>query len=92
MPRGDGSGPMGMGPRTGRGVGFCAGSTAPGYMSAGFGYGRGRGFRRMSYPAWKQGYAPGTYAVDEKELLKKQAQSLESQLNQIRDRLNALEK
>ncbi|HHY29594.1 MAG TPA: DUF5320 domain-containing protein, partial [Syntrophaceticus sp.] len=29
MPRGDGSGPMGMGPRTGRGEGFCAGSTAP---------------------------------------------------------------
>jgi hypothetical protein len=25
MPRGDGTGPMGVGPKTGRGAGFCAG-------------------------------------------------------------------
>jgi len=29
MPRGDGTGPMGMGPMTGRGAGFCAGLSAP---------------------------------------------------------------
>ena len=29
MPRGDGTGPMGMGPMTGRGAGFCAGLGAP---------------------------------------------------------------
>jgi len=52
MPRGDGSGPGGFGPMTGRGMGFCAGYDAPGYMNppgpAGFGrggfYGRGAGF------------------------------------------------
>ena len=51
MPAGDGTGPMGMGPRTGRGLGYCAGSDAPGYMSPapgrglglGWGYGYGRG-------------------------------------------------
>ncbi len=47
MPRGDGTGPMGMGPMTGRAAGFCAGYQVPGYMnpvgSRGFG-GRGRGF------------------------------------------------
>lgn len=47
MPRGDGTGPMGMGPMTGRAAGFCAGYSAPGYMSPvpgrGFGFGRGRG-------------------------------------------------
>ena len=50
MPRGDGTGPAGMGPMTGRGAGFCAGYGVPGYMNPaggrGFGYwgwGRGRG-------------------------------------------------
>jgi predicted Fe-Mo cluster-binding NifX family protein len=31
MPRGDGTGPMGMGARTGRAAGYCAGSEMPGY-------------------------------------------------------------
>ena len=48
MPGGDGTGPMGMGPMTGRAAGICAGYPAPGYMSSipgrGFGFGRGRGF------------------------------------------------
>jgi hypothetical protein len=45
MPRGDGTGPMGWGPMTGRGMGYCAGFNAPGYMipGPGMGYGRGRG-------------------------------------------------
>jgi len=47
MPGGDGTGPAGMGPMTGRAAGFCAGYPEPGYMSPiggrGFG-GRGRGF------------------------------------------------
>ena len=48
MPGGDGTGPMGYGPMTGRGAGFCAGYPMPGYMNpiAGRGYGGwGRGFR-----------------------------------------------
>ncbi|MBN2018681.1 MAG: DUF5320 domain-containing protein [Sedimentisphaerales bacterium] len=47
MPGGDGTGPVGMGPMTGRAAGFCAGFPAPGYMNpvGGRGYfGRGRGF------------------------------------------------
>jgi hypothetical protein len=48
MPRGDRTGPMGSGPMTGRGMGYCAGFTVPGFMSQGpgFGYGRGFGFGR----------------------------------------------
>ena len=45
MPRGDGTGRMGMGPMTGRGAGFCAGFAVPGYANPigyGFGFGRGR--------------------------------------------------
>jgi len=48
MPRGDRTGPMGYGPMTGRGMGYCAGYPTPGYMNPGpgFGYGRGMGFAR----------------------------------------------
>jgi len=33
MPRGDGTGPAGMGPMTGRAAGFCTGYPMPGYMN-----------------------------------------------------------
>ncbi len=49
MPRGDGTGPMGRGPMTGRGAGFCSWLGASGYTDTPpafrVGYGRGRGFR-----------------------------------------------
>ncbi len=53
MPGGDRTGPMGAGPVTGRGAGYCAGYNMPGYMNpvwgrnfgqGGFGRGFGRGF------------------------------------------------
>ncbi len=47
MPRGDRTGPAGMGPMTGRAAGYCAGYPVPGFMNpvGGRGYwGRGRGF------------------------------------------------
>ena len=50
MPRGDGTGPMGMGSMTGRAAGFCAGYSMPGFSNPyggrfgrGMGWGRGRG-------------------------------------------------
>lgn len=59
MPRGDRTGPMGMGPRTGRGAGFCSNFAVPGYASPvgfGGGFGRRRGFGRMffagGFPGW----------------------------------------
>ena len=68
MPRGDGTGPAGMGPMTGRAAGYCAGYSAPGYMNpsggrfAGAGrafggeIGRGRGYRNWynatGLPGW----------------------------------------
>ncbi len=50
MPRGDRTGPTGMGARTGRGAGYCGGYGMPGYANPGqgagygMGFGRGRGF------------------------------------------------
>jgi hypothetical protein len=43
MPRGDRTGPAGMGPRTGRGMGYCSGYSTPGYLNPGPGMGMGRG-------------------------------------------------
>ena len=52
MPRGNQTGPMGMGSMTGRGAGYCAGSGMPGYANdtpgRGFGGGLGRGRRSGS--------------------------------------------
>jgi len=62
MPRGDGTGPAGMGPMTGRAAGFCAGYQVPGFMNpvGGRGYwgrGRGRGFwGRGGGRGWRNWY------------------------------------
>jgi hypothetical protein len=48
MPGGDGTGPMGMGPMTGRATGYCARTSVPSYTNSipgrGFGMGFGHGF------------------------------------------------
>jgi hypothetical protein len=45
MPGGDRTGPAGLGSTTGRGAGYCAGYTVPGYMNPVWGRGGGgRGF------------------------------------------------
>jgi len=98
---------MGMGPMTGRGAGYCNGYAEPGYANPvgfgggfGRGFGRGRGFRRMFYatgvPGWaRYGYdasaAPNAYAFDEKVFLKNQAELLEAQLKQVKERLAGLD-
>lgn len=73
MPRGDRTGPMGMGPMTGRAAGYCAGYTVPGFANPlpgrALGYwgwggrGGGRGWRHWYYatglPGWaRAGYMP----------------------------------
>jgi hypothetical protein len=69
MPAGDGTGPMGQGPMTGRGAGYCAGYDAPGYANPGprmgmgwrrgwgGGWGRGRGWRHRYYATGQPGWA-----------------------------------
>ena len=66
MPRGDRTGPWGLGPMTGRAAGYCADYPVPGYLNPiprygrgrgrGFGRGRGRGFARgwCAYPPYYQ--------------------------------------
>jgi len=60
MPFGDGTGPMGLGPMTGRAAGYCAGYGMPGYANPipgrGFwGWGRGRGFWGRGRGFWGRG-------------------------------------
>ena len=76
MPGGDGTGPMGRGPMTGRAAGFCAeqstpGSTTPGY-GQGFGRGRGRGIGRGYWGHgrgfWWRSYNPEVFYPPEQTL------------------------
>ena len=67
MPRGDRTGPRGLGPKTGRAAGYCAGYPVPGYMNPapgfgrgfGFGRGRGRGRGRGFGRGWGRGFGRG---------------------------------
>jgi len=58
MPRGDGTGPMGMGQMTGRSAGFCTGNQVPGFANPiggrgyAFGRGGGRGRGGRGYRNW----------------------------------------
>ena len=60
MPYGDGTGPNGFGPRTGRGMGFCNGYNTPGYLNpTGYGRGYGRGFGRGFGRGYGRGFGRG---------------------------------
>jgi len=67
MPGGDGTGPGGMGPMTGRAAGYCAGYPMPGFMNPiggrglGLGFGRGRGFGRGLGLGFRGGRGFGGY-------------------------------
>jgi hypothetical protein len=105
MPRGDRTGPMGMGPRTGRVAGYCGGRNAEGCVrSAMLGSVRnqgGRGRRNMFYATGLTGRqlaatadqdaiaAPTAEA--EKQFLKSEVGAMQSQLEAMEKRLAKLE-
>lgn len=69
MPMGDGSGPAGNGPRTGRGAGYCNGYDRPGSYNRGFGgrsiglgLGRGRGGAGFGRGGFGRGFGNAGYA------------------------------
>ncbi len=94
MPFKDGTGPLGQGPRTGRGAGFCSGFAVPGSMNRGgglFGRGRGGGRGRRNWQGafgWPCG---PTSQYDELGALKAQAAFFERALDSIRKRIEGLE-
>jgi len=94
MPRGNKKGPMGEGPNTGRGLGYCTGHDEPGGEShparqGGAGRGMGRGFGRgMAGGGRGQGRGRGTRRFlaanhhDQEELssLRRRIQDLEARV------------
>ena len=105
MPRGNGTGPMGAGPMTGRAAGYCAGYQMPGFMNpvggrGGMGFGRGmgmgRGMRFWNAPGY-YAYPPVPYTQSlapeqEAGVLRQQADVLKEQLQSIETRLGEIEK
>lgn len=94
MPRRDGTGPLGQGPMTGRGFGYCAGYDAPESVygtGRGFGCGPGRGFRRGFRRSPGYYGSIEDYPVDEKKMLKEQTSFFEEKLKAIKQRMEKLE-
>ncbi len=107
MPRGDGTGPMGMGPMTGRAAGYCAGYPTPGFMNPvggrGLGMARGRGGGLGRGMAMRRGrgrafglvpapFTPAPTREQELDLLRGQADWLKEQLEGITARIGERER
>ncbi|KPJ65609.1 MAG: hypothetical protein AMJ45_04880 [Syntrophobacter sp. DG_60] len=100
MPAGNGTGPFGLGPMTGRGMGYCAGYGVPGYYAnprprLGLGRGRGRGFRWQYWatglPGWmRYGYAPGVAPVYPGIAPEQELGFLKDQASFLEQQLNAI--
>jgi hypothetical protein len=86
MPRFDGTGPWGMGPMTGWGLGPCGAGQA---WRRGLGRGFGRGF--WGYGPYYPAYPDRITKEEEKELLAAEAEDLEEELKEIKERLAELE-
>jgi hypothetical protein len=63
MPRGDGTGPTGMGAMTGRAAGYCAGYGMPGFANSVYGRGFGAGFGRGFFGGGGRGWRNRFYAT-----------------------------
>ena len=106
MPGGDGTGPLGAGPMTGRAAGFCAGYGMPGYANPiagrgfgrGMGRGRGRGFGRGFGRGWQfsapwaaaPGY--GAYAPPPAPSAEQEAGTLKAQAEHLEAALGEIRK
>lgn len=103
MPRGDGTGPCGMGSGTGRALGYCSGAEAAGFAGGPgrggrcFGQGRG-GFgqagicrRGMGGRGGRRGSRMGAGLESEREDLLRRATAMESSLAVVKARLARLD-
>lgn len=78
MPAFNGTGPLGQGPLTGRGLGPCG-------WGLGYGRGFGRGFGRGL--GWRRFYTK----KEESGMLKEEAEILQEELKAVKERLAAIE-
>lgn len=91
MPRGDGTGPMGSGPMTGRGMGPCAGSGKGGFFPR-----RGRGLGLLGLglwlvKLWGAARQPGDVRTvvkdNEAEELRKKIAEMEGTISELKEQL-----
>jgi len=105
MPRGDRRGPNGMGPMTGRGLGYCNNYSTPGFTKgvprggAGFnqvygrGFGRGMGGGGRGYRNFdNQNYYVPQNNVDEGKLIESEMETLKNQMSILEKRLSEIKK
>ena len=106
MPRGDRRGPNGMGPMTGRGLGYCNNYSTPGFTKgvprggAGFNQGYGRGYGRGMGGGFGRGYRnfdnQNYYMpqnnVDEGKLIESEMEALKNQMSILEKRLSEIKK
>ncbi len=86
-----------MGPMTGRGLGYCAGYNAPGYVNGmpgrGFGLGRGRGFGRglglgLGFRGGRgRGWQPQSMPAPARPTMEQEADSLKGHIKYLEDAL-----
>lgn len=89
MPRRDGSGPMGTGSMTGRGLGSCTNANAVNYR-AGLGMGLGLGPRRGFGRGFGRGFVVNQISSKtRRELLHEQKNMLQERLDVIDKRLKS---
>ena len=88
MPRGDRSGPRGMGAITGRGAGFCGGHEAAETGTSG----RGLGGRRHGWCNWFRGLDGEAGPPTGNSRFAEHADMLKKQLDEVSRRVDALEK
>lgn len=107
MPRGNGTGPIGEGPMTGRGMGLCNGSDTPGATTAekggipwgggrGRAFGGGRGFSRGF--GFKRACLPtqnswqAASKTEEKDYVSNEIKALENEIAELKAYLTTLDK
>ena len=107
MPRGDGTGPTGMGSMTGRAAGYCAGFRIPGFRNLVDGR-LGRRYSRSRFGHWWHrwgpnpdydyesphlyGEVPSVTAEQELDFLQNQSIMINDRLSEIQARITELEK
>ena len=88
MPGRDGTGPMGAGAGTGRGMGGCVGTPVNGqYPVYGVGCQRRAGRGGMQGRGFGRGFAGVYPAATQKEALEQQRSALQARLEQVDDQL-----